>query len=45
MNFSNNMSLSLTGRAVLLSLLMLTPGAARAISVGQTDNFGDSTLQ
>jgi hypothetical protein len=45
MNFSNNMSLSLTGRAVLLSLLLLTPGAARAISVGQTDNFGDSTLQ
>ena len=30
---------------MLLSLLLLQSGAARAISVGQIDTFGDSTIQ
>ena len=44
MNFSNNLRLSLPGLAVLLPLFLLTPGAARAISVGQVDTFTGGTL-
>jgi len=44
-NRSNNIRLTVSGFAVLLSLLLLQSGTARAISVGQLDNFEDGTLQ
>ena len=45
LNRSSNTTLTASGFAILLSLLLLPSGAARAISVGQIDNFEDGTLQ
>jgi hypothetical protein len=45
MNCSGKLRFTVPGIAMLLCLLLLHSGAARAISVSQIDDFGDSTIQ